>query len=68
VLIEEPESERFRISQQGISVVDEQLREVSNLSDYISRDQHSFTVSNLPSDDLKELHTVKVTYSPFKVE
>lgn len=48
--------------------MDEQLREVSNLADFASFDEDGIIISNLPSDDLKEFHTIRVTFSPFKVE
>jgi len=65
VLIEEPNSDRFRISKQGISVMDDQLVGFDQLSAYTKHTEDYLLIDNIPSDDFKESYSFKINYEPF---
>jgi hypothetical protein len=66
-LIEEPDSGRFRISQEGLPVVDEQLNFVSgNSTSFNVFDDHIY-VSGLPHTDNNELFNYRIDFDHFKI-
>jgi len=68
-LIEEPDSHRFRISQQDLPVVDEQLFAVSDLSSHVNNFlyQDYLLVSGLDHSDLSEQFSYQIDFANFKV-
>lgn len=67
-LIEEPDSDRFRISQEDLPVVDSQLRPVTSLESHISRhDDVGVEVAGLQHSDGSEDFKYQIDFAPFSI-
>ena len=67
MLVEEPNSIRFRISQEGLPVADAQLEPVTSLSTHVAMGDNNLTISELAHADGSEVFSYTVEFSPFKV-
>lgn len=68
--MDEPNSKRFRISQEDLPVVDEQLIGVSDLNTHYYTNTNDDNVSvfyNLTSDDGSEDYDYTIYYNPFRI-
>jgi len=66
-LLEEPDSKRFRISQEGLPVEDEQLNGVSNLKSHVKVHRHRLVVSGLKHEDGTETYEYEVNFKQFTI-
>lgn len=64
-LLEEPGSGRFRISQEGLPVVDEQLEIVDKLSYYVNFGTDHVNVGPLLHSDESETFSYKIKFDHF---
>jgi hypothetical protein len=68
LLVDEPESGRFKISEQELPVVEDQLHGVQNLSDYVSVTDDLVQVSGLKHQDGEETFTYKIYLNGLSIE
>ena len=66
-LIEEPGSSRFRISQEDLPVVEDQLDRIENLMDHVTIKDHMVVIDGLAHDDGSETFKYEVEYNHFKI-
>jgi hypothetical protein len=66
-LIMEPDSKRFRISQEDLPVVDELLIFISNLQSLTTQNATHLTVSNLTHKDGSDVFTYSIQFDHFKI-
>lgn len=67
--IAEPNSSRFRISQEGLSVVDKQLRPVPNFESkvYVHSAKNHLEIFQLESDAAEEQFGYQIDFNPFLI-
>ena len=71
VMVGEANSERFRISQQGVAVQDDQLEPVADLDKHVTTMQaaaESFVIEGYTSADGSDKYTYVITYDPFSIK
>ena len=66
-LLEEPGSDRFRISQEGLPIVNEQLHHVSFFQKKVTFRSNEIVVWGLMSEDMTESFSYYINYDHFKI-
>jgi hypothetical protein len=68
LLVDEPESLRFKISEQELPVVEDQLHGVPNLSEYVTVTDDLVQVSGLKHQDGQETFAYKIYLNGLSIE
>jgi alpha-glucosidase (family GH31 glycosyl hydrolase) len=66
-LIEEPNSERFKISEEGLPIADDQLHSVNFFNSHVTVSEDDLTVDFLPGMDAFEFFSYRIDFDHFKI-
>ena len=67
ILIGEKDSDRFRISQHGISVEEGNLVPLQGMEQHVTQDEDRGTEIRYQSEDRKDEYKYSINYKPFKI-